>query len=544
MSGLLDSLSEKDPATMQGLLQMGLALMQSRGNFGNALGQAGMQGLQGAQQYRQNQYQNQMQALQMEHLKSQSAMDQAKAARMNGLLDNLKSWSAGAAGDTPGANADTLAQTGSLAPTNANAAVQGPALQARQQANPLFGIPAQAIQADLAFNDGKNIPDYLFKRGSPDMQVTNGYAYDKNRVQGGFMPGMQTSANGQSTLTTIGPNGLPVVSSPTGALQTQAQQTIATELPKALINGGIKREDFVNPDGTTRSVSGLQFLQESGGLQSLLGTLGQSGATPQPTSQPAPQRAAPAVPAMPAQRGAAVPQPLQVARDSERVAILRQELAKATDPGDRAALQREIDGTQGGQTGVRSGIPTQAKVATEAQGKINDTWLKTSYEPAISAAGVARDSLTAIKTARFALQGLGDTGFGTGAKVAAARVLAAIGVPNAEQFATNGAVFQQAAGARLLAVLGEQNGVQTEGDANRAKQIFASVASPKQANQFILDMAQAKAEWDQKRAAYFQEAMPYAQKQGDLQEIDRRWQRIAPSVFDLPSMQVWKARIK
>lgn len=54
----------------------------------------------------------------------------------------------------------------------------------------------------------------------PDMQVSNGYAYDKRNLGAGFMPSLQTTAEGKSTMTQIGPNGLPVVSAPQGALDT------------------------------------------------------------------------------------------------------------------------------------------------------------------------------------------------------------------------------------------------------------------------------------------------------------------------------------
>jgi hypothetical protein len=142
------------------------------------------------------------------------------------------------------------------------------------------------------------------------------------------------------------------------------------------------------------------------------------------------------------------------------------------------------------------------------------------------------------------LADLGDTGFGTGAKQAAARVFAALGVPNAEAYSANGAIFAKAAGDRLFTLLGEQKGPQTEGDADRGRKLFASIDIPKQANQFILDSIEAKAAWDQRKAAYYQDALPLARQDGDLQKIDRRWQQIAPSVFDMPSLQKWKARLQ
>lgn len=71
MTGLLDMLQQasNDPATSQGILRFGLSLLQSRGNLSNAFGQAGLQGLQGAQDYRNQQFQNQLRQSQLGQMK-------------------------------------------------------------------------------------------------------------------------------------------------------------------------------------------------------------------------------------------------------------------------------------------------------------------------------------------------------------------------------------------------------------------------------------------------------------------------------------------
>lgn len=63
MKGLFDLLNSDDPAVRQGLLQAGLSLLGSKGNFGNALGQAGMAGLLGSQQFRDRQSQQERQKM-------------------------------------------------------------------------------------------------------------------------------------------------------------------------------------------------------------------------------------------------------------------------------------------------------------------------------------------------------------------------------------------------------------------------------------------------------------------------------------------------
>jgi hypothetical protein len=137
------------------------------------------------------------------------------------------------------------------------------------------------------------------------------------------------------------------------------------------------------------------------------------------------------------------------------------------------------------------------------------------------------------------LRGVGTSGYGADARVAAASVLSALGIPQAEKVATSAALFQQAASTRLFEVLGAQKGPQTEGDAARAARTFASISNPDAANAYILDLAQAQAERDRMRASFYRDALPLAQREGDLAKVDREWSRIAPSVFNMPTMKRW-----
>ena len=74
--GILDQLSSiaDDPAKSQGLLQMGLSLLASKGSFASALGNAGMAGIQGAQNYRQQDFQRKLQADQLAQMQRQKQM--------------------------------------------------------------------------------------------------------------------------------------------------------------------------------------------------------------------------------------------------------------------------------------------------------------------------------------------------------------------------------------------------------------------------------------------------------------------------------------
>jgi hypothetical protein len=293
---------------------------------------------------------------------------------------------------------------------------------------------------------------------------------------------------------------------------------------------------------------------------------------PQRSTQPMPQRPRPA----PSQGGAPAGQNQGADRprnganpggffreppttNDGRAQILQQEVAAeenrlraALAAGDTEAAGRARGYLAGLQQEFRaigrpmaSGLSPQERavleVKTDADKDINANWLKTIHNPVIQAGDSAGSALVAVRSARNALANVGDTGFGSDAKVAAASVLGSLGVAGAKELAGNAQVFRQAAMARLDASLKEATGPQTEGDAQRAAQLFASLGNTPKANAFILDMTEAAAERSRIRAAFYRDALPLARAGGDLSEVDRRWaaSRANVSVFDMPVMRKW-----
>ena len=122
----------EDPKT-QGLLSLGLGLLNSRGNFGQGLGQAGMQAMDVMRQAKQDQQRSEamkqqqaMQAIQMQAAQQQLADQQraaAQAQRQQEFLQNLPS---------PQMQANGQAMAGGGGPTAANAA-RVPAVDPMQQ---------------------------------------------------------------------------------------------------------------------------------------------------------------------------------------------------------------------------------------------------------------------------------------------------------------------------------------------------------------------------------------------------------------------------
>lgn len=447
----------------------------------------------------------------------QRTIDAQQKQRRMGMLDQ---WMQQSQGDLSGANADTVRQTGDLAPTMQNAQVQGAAMQQRQQSNPLFGIPPQAIAASLALEDGKSVPDWLFKRGTPNIDFVNGVAMDKNRVQAGTsVPTI--SQNGQASqliLDPSAPGGFRVIA-PAGALDTYGAYRSADEAAKA----GSDLVKRYNPDtGREEYVSRAQALRAS-----------QPGTEPPQAAQAWPSRTTP---------GQALPQVgINVVRND-----LQNPATQFSSPAARAAVMQLAGMQQPGAGGFPGPMAAGPSAAELRVGKTldagNEAFMKESYTPTQAAGKAAGDMLVSVTTARNALRNLGATGWGTPTMAAAASVLGSLGVPQASRFASNAQVFQQAAMERLWSTLGEQKGPQTEGDADRAAKTFAQLKNQPAANLYILDLAQAKAERDRIRANFFREGLPLGQRAGDLQMIEREWQAREPSIFDMPSMKKWAAQ--
>lgn len=169
----------------------------------------------------------------------------------------------------------------------------------------------------------------------------------------------------------------------------------------------------------------------------------------------------------------------------------------------------------------------------EAAIALNDNWIKSTLTPVQDADRAAANLKNCIQAARNLNL---DAGWGAEQKAAAGNVLAGLGVaPLDARHVSDAQTFRSAAMDRLIA----QKGMQTEGDADRAKRLFLAIESTREANGFVLDFAQAKANMDQRKAQYYEQALPLAQRSGDLTRVDREWRKLQGSVWADPILQRW-----
>jgi hypothetical protein len=139
------------------------------------------------------------------------------------------------------------------------------------------------------------------------------------------------------------------------------------------------------------------------------------------------------------------------------------------------------------------------KAEQGARGKM----LVDQYGDISKAATLATKTLPSIEANLSALNKGFDTGFGKETVAAGASVLAALGVKDAEKFATDSQKFQSNAITGILQKQLEQKGPQTESDARRIEQIGAQLGKTKNANEFILATAKEQLKRDVEQRNFY-----------------------------------------
>lgn len=137
-------------------------------------------------------------------------------------------------------------------------------------------------------------------------------------------------------------------------------------------------------------------------------------------------------------------------------------------------------------------LPPQPRKEQEARG----TMLVEQYKIVSDAARLATRTLPTLETQERILDAGFRTGFGAEAQKAGASLLAALGVPEAKEYATNAQAFSAAMNQAVLQKQLEQKGVQTQADADRITQTGAQLTNTADANRFIIAVARAQLKRD------------------------------------------------
>jgi hypothetical protein len=153
---------------------------------------------------------------------------------------------------------------------------------------------------------------------------------------------------------------------------------------------------------------------------------------------------------------------------------------------ENVVKQKERVSAAGRPEGAKIYIPPQASEEQKARGGM----LVKQYGAVSDQAGIALKTIPAIQDNLKILENGFNTGFGTEAQAAGAKVLGALGVKDAEKYATNSQIFNANATQAVLQRQLEQKGPQTESDAQRIKETGAQLGNTAAANKFMLTVAQ------------------------------------------------------
>lgn len=211
---------------------------------------------------------------------------------------------------------------------------------------------------------------------------------------------------------------------------------------------------------------------------------------------------------------------------------------------NRLSVSGGGSGSGGQGNGQGPFVAGRNPVAQEATKGLNNDFISNSYRTALDAGKAAQDmngNITAMRTIPI------ETGWGSDAKAAAANVLTSLGIApkNAELFGANAQKYRSVAMAQINKQLQDNKGTQTEGDAARALQTFASIEKTPMANAYILDLAQAKNNASIRKADYYEKAVKIAQERGlPLSEVDAQYRKVQQSIWADPVMSRWQPQGK
>ncbi len=152
--------------------------------------------------------------------------------------------------------------------------------------------------------------------------------------------------------------------------------------------------------------------------------------------------------------------------------------------------------------------PTQLSVTNvreKAEAGEYGKLLVDQYKAISNAATLATKSLPSFETQAKILDDGFTTGFGTGAIKAGASILSALGVPEAEKFASNAETFLAATQNAVLQKQLEQKGTQSTSDAERITQTGAQLGNTVRGNRFIIDVAKAQLQRDIEHRNFYAE---------------------------------------
>ena len=196
----------------------------------------------------------------------------------------------------------------------------------------------------------------------------------------------------------------------------------------------------------------------------------------------------------------------------------------------------------GGKPYLRSATLPNQKITVEGEKQFQKNWLSETWNPTMEEGRRAEKALAQLQLFRnLPLEEI--TGFGSNVKAIGAAVLGALGVENAEQYASTAQMFTAIAMTRALEIFATQKGPQTEGDARRIVATGQQLSGTPEYNLFVTDFATATARKAAARAAFYRDNYRESMSSEELLGIERRWletEQGNSSIWQMPEMDRWR----
>jgi hypothetical protein len=211
-------------------------------------------------------------------------------------------------------------------------------------------------------------------------------------------------------------------------------------------------------------------------------------------------------------------------------------VARKAPPDEIAALNAAIKKATTPAQGTTVNVNAGQKAEDVEFGK----YVVDQYKDVSNRAQLAAKSLPAIDINLRTLDKGFDTGFGTETKAAGASVLAALGVKDAAQYATDAQTFLANANSAVLQKQIEQKGPQTESDAQRINATGAQLGNTKEANRFILNVAKAQLQRDIDQRKFYSD---WQAENKTFRGAEAAWAEGpgSASLFDTPALKKYIA---
>ena len=198
--------------------------------------------------------------------------------------------------------------------------------------------------------------------------------------------------------------------------------------------------------------------------------------------------------------------------------------------GNFFQYQQEL--RKAGASNIGVSLPPLEKKEQQEKGTLNVKQFDDISKTAKSASRI----LPSLETQERILNAGFQTGFGTAAKKAAASLLSALDVPEAENFASNAETFIAAMNQAVLQRQLEQKGTQTQADADRITATGAQLGNTVRGNKFIIAVAKAQLKRDISQSRFWED---YWRKNKTYEGAEEAWQSGlgGKSLFDAPELR-------